>query len=359
MIIFRADSDARIGSGHVMRCLSLADAFARKGIDCLFVLARNGMQSLIEERGFRTIILHTAFDHMEEELPVFLPALKSLGTAKEQLTVIVDSYFVTRNYLGTLKKALHDLGAEQKNLLACFDDLASFAYPVDVLINYNVYGDELDYASLYQAEGAPIPKMLLGMNYAPLRGEFQRTAGTKLEFREQCKNVLVSTGGSDPIHLAWKLLNHIHELPQTDGMHYHFLIGSLNGDKESIMALAESMDNVTIHYNVRDMKAVILQCELAVSAAGSTLYELCSCGIPTITYVLADNQLRGEAAFREKGIMESCGDLRGRERFEEMLYQSILLLARDVEKRRDFASKMQDFVDGHGAERLAEAILSC
>ena len=91
---------------------------------------------------------------------------------------------------------------------------------------------------------------------------------------------------------------------------FHFLIGAMNQDKKEIEKLAEGMSNAVLHYNVSDMKSLICSCDIAVSAAGSTLYEICACGVPLITYVLADNQYEGAKAFEEKGLALNCGDIR-------------------------------------------------
>ena len=100
------------------------------------------------------------------------------------------------------------------------------------------------------------------------------------------------------------------------------------------------------------MKLLMRMCDIAVSAVGSTLYELCACGIPTITYVVADNQIPGAEAFERMGMVVSLGDIRGRENVECDVIRMVLDMARDLKKRQYMSRRMQDMVDGYGAKRL-------
>ena len=129
MIVFRVDGNKNIGLGHVMRCLSIAVEFRNKGKECYFLIADNSCYDIIKAYDFSIEILHTDYVNMEEELTMTSLVLEKLSPEK----VIIDSYFVTEHYLGTLRK---------KYCLVYIDDLASFAYPVDQLINYNIYGKD-------------------------------------------------------------------------------------------------------------------------------------------------------------------------------------------------------------------------
>ena len=97
-------------------------------------------------------------------------------------------------------------------------------------------------------------------------------------------------------------------------------------------------------------------CDLAVSAAGSTLLELCACGIPTITYVLDDNQILGAKAFEKAGLMIYTGDVREEDSFTEKLNDTISVLCMDLGKRKDMYQRMTKMVDGCGAVRLVREL---
>ena len=118
-----------------------------------------------------------------------------------------------------------------------------------------------------------------------------------------------SAGGSDELHIAANFVRFLCERGADDKT-YHILLGAMNTDKEEIKALASGMDCVVIHENVQDMRGLICSMDVIVSAAGSTLYEICACGVPLITFSTADNQVPGATAFSSLGLAVNVGDLR-------------------------------------------------
>lgn len=330
MILIRADANPEIGMGHIMRCLSIADAAVISGYEVTFILADNGVKSLVEERGYQTIILNSDYTDMGNEIwPELNPDL-----------VIVDSYYITSAYL----EYLH-----QKYKLVYIDDLAAFSYPVDILVNYNAYGPRVDYHRLYTNSQFAEPKYILGVSYAPLRSMFRDIE--KRTQKENVKNILISTGGSDPDHFALEIVK-----AKPRKYTYHILVGSMNTDKEEIRRLAQA--NMVIHENISDMASLIKDMDIAVSAAGSTLYEICACGVPLITYVLADNQIKGAEAFNELGLAVNLGDMRSVKDPCEKIISRVEELAVDYRKRVDTGFRMQDMIDGLGAERMIKEILN-
>ena len=105
------------------------------------------------------------------------------------------------------------------------------------------------------------------------------------------------------------------------------------------------------------MKALICSCDLAVSAAGSTMYEIAACGVPMIAYILADNQIPGAKTFAKLGLAVSCGDLRNKENAATILMDAVDRTAKNYVLRKQISEKMQNMVDGFGADRLARELL--
>jgi spore coat polysaccharide biosynthesis predicted glycosyltransferase SpsG len=178
-------------------------------------------------------------------------------------------------------------------------------------------------------------------------------------FREQnvcCRKILLSTGGADFLHLALQFVNYAIDQLAESGLEFHIVLGAVNPDKEKILQLVSQCSTVIVHQNVQNMVELMTSCDIAVSAAGSTLYELCACGVPTLTYVLADNQLPGDEAFRKLDLMVSLGDVRKSEHLPEQIYQEICELNLDYEGRKAKAERMRKLVDGLGAERIADEI---
>ena len=130
-------------------------------------------------------------------------------------------------------------------------------------------------------------------------------------------------------------------------------------------------DNIILHENVTEMKSLIIGCDLAISAAGSTLYEICACGVPLITYSLADNQIPGAEAFDRLKLGVNVGDLRAPDSIDPNLVISGDLdptavkrimntaeeLAIDHKRRVLMGAKMQKLIDGFGADRMVQDIL--
>ena len=184
----------------------------------------------------------------------------------------------------------------------------------------------------------------------PLRTEFKSLPNHIVN--KKIHNVFVSAGGSDPEHITERLITEV--CPQWPGVRFHFIIGSLNSRASAIRA-HESF-KITMHVNETHMAEVMRECDVAISAAGTTLYELCACGVPTILYVLADNQVGAEKEFVSRGIMLDAGDCRNKEPFCKNVGE--LLKGMCVEKRQELSKKMRGLVDGRGAERIVERLMT-
>ena len=179
MVVIRADANSKIGMGHVMRCLSVADALLKRGEEVLFVTADDTPVPLLTKKGVPYRVLHTYYADMEAELPGLLCILQELtqraelpeevlsrmSSQRKDIAILVDSYYVTEKYLAALKKRITTI---------YMDDIYAFSYPVDMLINYNIYGEEMGYEK--DAAFADT-KLLLGTKYVPLREEFSQAAG--------------------------------------------------------------------------------------------------------------------------------------------------------------------------------------
>ena len=347
MILFRADGNKNIGSGHIMRCLSIAKE-AMKEDDVMFITADDTFHSVISGAGICNRSLHTDYTEMKTELE----GMKDLISSLNPSFLFIDSYYVTEGYLNALKSYCNQHDCK----LIYIDDMISFAFPCDILINYNVYANHDSYIDLYNKSYFPLPMMLIGTDYAPLRSDFTNIPTESIN--KTVRNILVSTGGTDPIHLALTMIERLKSSNKEMDAVYHILIGAMNSDKSEIEKLAANCQNVVIHYNVSDMRALICSCDIAVSAAGTTLYEICACGVPLITYILADNQINNAASFEKAELALNCGDLRGKDNKAEVLLSSITKLSNDYIIREKLHENMIKRVDGKGTERIIKAILT-
>lgn len=341
-ILFRADGNGQIGAGHIMRCLSIAAKAKELGSECVFVTADDSYYKKISDAGIRCVVLGTDFRQLEDEI---LKLLEQFDIEKPN-RVIIDSYYVTEKYLTALK---------EKATIAYLDDVAAFAYPVDILINYNIYGLKMDYLQLYKRAQIPVPEMLLGPQFAPLRREFQNVPVK--ETNDCVRNIFVSVGGSDPECIIMKMIKYLMEHSQlTENKKYHFVVGDFEPDKDRIFDMAMEHKWIVPHYRVSEMARLMSACDIAISAAGSTLYELCACGIPTVTYVLEDNQIPGANEFQKNGLMKSAGDYRYVRNWMCRLFEEMNELCGSKELREKMSRKMKRLVNGKGAENIVKSI---
>lgn len=367
MVIIRADGNPTIGLGHIMRCLSLADAM-KKNNEIVFVCADDSSKELIEKRGYKCVVLGSHYDCMDAEID----ALKEYKVYTKSEAIIIDSYFVTDSYITNIRE-------DRKVIL--FDDLCKKPYLADAIINYNIYADADMYNKLYTSssnktltkEPAIKPYFILGPKFTPLREQFQNEDNAKTNIEEETKellqtnqsatndvgakgkNILVLTGGGDPCHVA---LNIAKEVPESSTeLKYTFVVGSASKDYEAIKEIEKNNSRIIrVLSNVSDMASLMKQSDLAISAAGSTLYELCACGIPTITYVFADNQIQAAKCFAEKEILINYGDIRNDKNFAKGLLEKANLLNEDFDKKARISAKMIGVTDGCGAKNLAREI---
>lgn len=358
MFLFRADGNPNIGAGHIMRCLSIADAAFAVGIPCLFVMADEIFVSTIAGRGHQAAVLDTDYSCMEEELKRGL--FERIIRERHPSALIVDSYFVTYQYLLSLKKLCNEISCK----LIYLDDVLAFPYPSDYLVNYNIYGPdkEMEYENMYfGAAKEEVPRFLLGTAFTPLRAEFQNLPHRRV--KQQAKDIFLSTGGSDPEHMGLKLVEYIRsctdESRRLDKFHFHLVIGGLNQDMDRIRKIAQGISNITLPCNVIYMQKLMSSCDVAVSAAGSTLYELCATQTPVITYILADNQIPGATGFEKHNVLTCCGDVRleGAGKMARNVIEAAVQLADNYEERVRIASAQKRIVDGKGAGRIVEILM--
>lgn len=334
MILIRADANEHIGTGHVMRCLSIARAFKTIGEEVKFIAADHRSGRLVKENGFESICLESDWAQLEDELSL----IKKVVDEERPTLLLIDSYYVTEKYF-------HELSAAVKT--AYVDDLNKECWDVDWLINYNIFADVYDY-SYYSDKRT---KLILGPNYAPLRDEFKNRPPH--EIRKKVRDILVSAGGSDPEQMTEKLIKEV--CPKYKDTDFHFVVGSMNPRINEIKKLEGG--NISLHVNEKNMSGLMQSCDAAVSAAGSTLYELCACGTPMITYTLADNQLDAARQFEAKGIAVYAGDSRSDLNLSKKIGVCLGRLTTNADERRRLSRKMQQVVDGRGAERLAAILV--
>lgn len=331
-IFIRVDMNPVIATGHMMRCLSIADAVAALGRKIIFITADEYPSEMIRQRGYDNIVLGTDWKCMETETEQLKTLIKEYKVRK----LFVDSYQVTRGYLQSLKMAAE---------VIYLDDLDAFAYPADKLICYANYFGEFSYGRNTEAEGC-----YLGMKYVPLRRVFQNCPPKRI--RDRIEKVLILSGGSDTYGIIKRMVDIFKDKKEVKLI---TVCGRFYDGFDKLKEEYADFSNLFFYQNIPDLEMYMKDVDLAISAGGTTLYELCAIGTPTVSYSFADNQLYNVKQFAKDGLIDYAGDVRTDDIFSNALSLFEKYNA-DKSVREERSALMQKMVDGKGAERIAHIL---
>lgn len=346
-VYFRCDGNKEIATGHIMRCLSIARACASLNAEICFLVSNEESISILKERfafpnEFSIHCLNSDYHNMEAEIPI-IKSIIAETTQRASLWLLIDSYYVTESYLSSLQKFCR---------IAYLDDILAFDYPVDLIINYDM---DIEPACYHKAA-----IKLIGHAYTPLREQFKNVS---YKVHPEVQNILISTGGTDAYNVAVSFIKNVFtsttEQSTEDKCHYHIITSRLNTRFQEIEQLASMYPMIHIHENVHNMAELMCRCDLALSAGGTTLCELCAVGVPTISFATADNQLNAIKAFYEKGIIRYAGDVRFS--LENILDNLMLFIKENsasYARREQISKSMRAYIDGNGADRIAAKLVS-
>lgn len=352
MFLIRADGNAKIGAGHLMRCLTIAEALREALEEALFVCADKDSAALVEAHGFRAGVLGTDYRYMEAELPKWEQVIFDGGTElcppgsepqKKTHVILVDSYYATPAYLERLKAY---------GVVVLLDDMQEKAYPVDGVINYNAFAGEERYRELYRGTHT---RIWAGSLYVPVRRQFWNR---DYRVAETVENVLITTGGGDVSNIAGQILAELEAQEGIKKLNYHLIIGRYNPHLKELEALAQKNPQIYLYYDVQDMGGLMEKSDLAITAGGTTIYELAAVGVPFLCFSYAKNQELLTEYIGDKQIAGYGGayhkDPDGTLRQIGRIFREFLA---DREKRNDCYLKERRMIDGGGARRIAEALL--
>jgi UDP-2,4-diacetamido-2,4,6-trideoxy-beta-L-altropyranose hydrolase len=310
LFVIRADASQSIGTGHIMRCLTLAKRIRSRGADVNFICRDlpSDMSEYIKGQGFKVHLLPRDKGCEEEsrrpeqlwsETMWELDALQTIrvlmGLGRKIDWLIVDHYGVDHQWQSRLR-------AQVQNIMV-IDDLANRRHECNLLLDQNYYHNRTErYYGL-------VPKdcsLVLGPHYVLLREEFY-IARKKMRIRTgEVSNVLIFYGGADSTNETEKCLTVLMDYFNS-GIEINVVIGHSNVNKERIENLCSSRENINYHCQVSNMAELINKADLAFGAGGSNTWERCFLGLPSIVTVTADNQLETTAALAEQGAIRYLG----------------------------------------------------
>ena len=351
----KANGNGIIATGHIRRCMTIAKELSDLGADTEFILSDESsadlLKTLSEEDGvfYNATILHSVFSDPLTDFPVMGEMLRD---GKPDF-FLLDSYFMTEEYFDLLNMSIKENSPSTKT--GYIDDLCKFDYPVDMVVNYDLIYDE----NMYSA-----PVKLLGGEYAPLRKQF---SDIEYKVKDIAGRAFLSTGGTDPYHVIGTILKSVYEKHRKDSKMPRFesdiscdvIVGALFEDeyKEELKELADKHKEITLHEYVTDMSGIMKDADFAVTAGGTTLYELCAVGVPTVVFSMADNQMDFVKGFDKVGAAKYAGDVRE----DDKVLRKIVTWGVASVDNSSFRQKMSDaarsIVGRDGAKKIAEAIL--
>ncbi len=338
MVYIRLDVNSQIGMGHAMRCLSIADALRSLGKKVTFITADNTGEELLKERGYDVVCLNGKWDAPQQELEGLLKFIQENPAEY----MIVDKYEISENYLKKINEVIK---------VVYIDDLNRFIYPCDCLIAYANYYEKFQYPKHYKDT-----KLLLGTKYVPLRKEYSDQK--EKQINSSGSKVIFLSGGTDNYGVAITFVRELIKQQVLDMYHIRIICGAFHKDIEQLRALEKEYENnLEILVQVKDMWNYMQWADMAVSAGGTTLYELSACGTPFITYTIADNQFDNVKTFEKDNHIYYAGDMRKEpEKKMKHLVCKLNLLRNDIKQREEISKSLQQLVDGKGSMRIAEAL---
>lgn len=349
-LVFRADASTRIGTGHVMRCLTLADELRASGAESLFLCRQmeGDLIGAIRARG-----------HLVHPLPEFALQVAADWTNEDQVGdaevcrralahepqadwVVVDHYALNHIWESMMRPFCRRL--------MVIDDLADRAHDCDLLLDPGLGRCEADYTDLLPATAT----RLLGPQHALLRPEFAAHRAESLARRvtPALKRILVTLGGSDSENVTCKVLDALDSTPLPAEVEITVVMGPSAPWLEAVRLRASAMRAPTrVLSGVSNMARLMTDSDLAIGAAGSTAWERCCLGLPSIQMVLADNQAGAAAALSHYGAALNLPELAAIGSTLPLFFDGLTPL-----KLRDLSHRALLVIDGLGLERAIRYI---
>jgi UDP-2,4-diacetamido-2,4,6-trideoxy-beta-L-altropyranose hydrolase len=337
-ILIRADGDRLVGTGHVMRTLALAERARVDGHDVTLLGAR--LDDALADRVQSTGVA-LAREDVEPASAQDLAWVAARAAARAADWIVTDGYRFDAAY----QEALRAAGFR----VLCIDDHGRCEpYAAHVVLNQNVGATE---ASYRRRSGDT--RLLLGPRYAMLRAGFAAAAAHAPRIAERAARVLVTLGGADPGNATARVLAALALVPGTD-LRVRVVVGPCNPHRRHLAALATD-PRVEIAPPVEDLAPTMRWADLAIAAAGTTAYELCCMGVPTLFVSIAESQ-RDLARALEDGCLGV--DLGWHETLEPAtVARTIAAVRNDHARRTDLSRRGRAAVDGRGAARVLDALV--
>ncbi|MDB5445349.1 MAG: flmD [Phenylobacterium sp.] len=331
-ILFVVDAGPKVGGGHVIRSLTLAAALEAGGAACAF-LGPPAVSGLLD-----------AFAPDAPRLAAASTEPRDLASAigAEAFDAVVFDHY------GLSERDHRAMGQGRPVLV--IDDLANRPLGADLVLDAGPARTAQDYDGLIP-EAA---RLLLGPLFAPVRPEFAALRETALAWRgEPVQRILVSLGLTDLGGITARVVERLR--PRVGDAGLDVVLGAGAASLPGLTKVARRDPRLHVHVDTTHMARLTAEADIAVGGAGSSAWERCTLGLPTLQIVLAENQRAAAQAMAERGAALTA-DLAAVD-FEAQFDRGLMRLMRDAELRRGLARASAELCDGQGATRAAAAFL--
>lgn len=340
--VFRADASTAIGTGHVVRCLTLAAELMGRG--WIATLATRELPPtlapLVAETTVRLVALSPALRAEDE------PAHIGAALSRRVELAVVDQYGIGADWQRAAAR-----WAERQ---LAVDDLADRFQAADIVLNQNLGTD----ASRYRDLVGGSTQLLTGPAYALVRPGFaaarERSLARRAAHGGRLERILVFMSGSDPKGVTRRAAQAAVSAADGFGVAVDVVVGGGYPFLAELQAWATTQPSVELHVETRDMADLMERADLAIGASGSASWERCTLGLPTVLLTLADNQIEGARALADAG---AAVDLGQHDRVKDAALESVVIELRDDPLRlaamSDAAARI---TDGLGTVRVADAL---
>jgi len=337
-LLIRADANVHKGSGHLMRCLALAQGWQARGGEATFITVCDSvaLRQRLSDQGFQTVLPERSYP-----APSDWDVTSEVLAAHPDTWVVLDGYHFDPTYQQRIKETGHRL--------LVIDDMADLDhYCADVVLNQNIHAEQLDYSC------EPYTRLLLGTEYVLLRREFSPWCAWEREIPEVARKVLVTLGDGDPDNQTLRVICALQQMSVED-LETVVVVGASNphfGELEAILRTSPAA--MRLVRNISNMPELMAWADVAVTAGGSTCWETAFMGLPNVILVLAENQREVANGLDKHGTALNLGWCTGIS--ESSLTQVLEEIISDSPRRELMSKKGKQLVDGTGVERAIAAM---
>ncbi|WP_328186503.1 UDP-2,4-diacetamido-2,4,6-trideoxy-beta-L-altropyranose hydrolase [Marinobacter sp. OP 3.4] len=359
-VAFRVDASVQIGTGHVIRCLTLAEDLRRQGYQCLFICRNHegNLADLIAQKDFEIHLLPSpeqstmpANNEPDLEHSCWL-GVSWQTDAKQTLEVLgyhnID-WLIVDHY--ALDAQWERLLAEAVGQIMVIDDLADRDHQCTVLLDQNVLGG--DVKQRYEAKVNKGCELLLGPHYALLRPEYEMLARALPERDGKISRVLVFVGGSDPYHLTECYLDTLRSKP-FEHLFVDVVIGKNHPSPETVEQLVTNRSKTRLYCGLPSLSALMVRADLMLGAGGATNWERMCLGLNCIVSSVARNQDEINRELGAQDLIQFLGDAESLSMVE--VYEAVKFALEHPEYNRVQSNAMRTIVDGRGTQYASQTL---